>query len=276
METIGLVSPGAMGASVGAAATGNGHRAVWASAGRSRATQERAARAKLTDCRTLSDLVSESEILLSICPPHAAQAMASKIVSLGFKGIYVDANAISPARSRSLGKLVNDAGCRYVDGGIIGGPAWESGSGTRLYLCGEQAERISRCFANSPLEAPVLAGDIGAASALKMTFAAYTKGSTALLAAILAVAESEGVRPDLEAQWGPELTQRAQLGTVATSAKAWRFVGEMQEIADTFREAGLPGDFHQAAAEIYARLEDYKDASTTPTIEQLLTSLLKG
>ncbi len=276
MEIIGLVSPGAMGASVGAAATVNGHQVLWASAGRSQATRDRAARANLADCQTLPMLVSECEILLSICPPHDAQVLAGEVISMGFRGIYVDANAISPTRSRRIGKLVGEAGCQYVDGGIIGGPAWQPGSGTRLYLCGEQAGRISQCFANSPLEALVLAGDIGAASALKMTFAAYTKGSTALLAAILAVAEREGVRADLEAQWGPELTQRAQLGTIATSAKAWRFVGEMQEIADTFREAGLPGEFHQAAAKIYERLADYKDATTPPTIDQLLVSLLKG
>lgn len=274
MERLGLLSPGAMGASVGAAATGNGHRVLWASAGRSKASRDRASRANLTDCQTLAALASQSEILLSVCPPHAAQALAIEVLSLGFKGIYVDANAISPARTRNISKLVGEAGCEYVDGGIIGGPAWEKNTGTRLYLCGAEADRISRCFSNSPLEVPVLTGAIGAASALKMTFAAYTKGSTALLAAILAVAEKEGVRPDLERQWGPELTRRAHNGTIASSAKAWRFVGEMHEIAETFGETGLPRGFHQAAAEIYSSLAGYKDTTETPTLEQLLDSLM--
>lgn len=274
MQSLGLVSPGAMGASVGAAATLNGHRVLWASANRGRATRERASRAGLDDCQTLAAMISQCEILLSICPPHEAQSLAREIIGLGFKGIYVDANAISPTRSRAIGELVTAAGGQFVDGGIIGGPAWQPGCGTRLYLAGQCAEQISQCFTDSPLESIVLPGGVGSASALKMTFAAYTKGSAALLAAILAVAEKEGVRLDLEQQWGVDFTQRTHLGTLATSAKAWRFVGEMQEIADTFRAAGLPGDFHLAAAEVYNRLSRYKDADPLPSLEQVLASLL--
>jgi len=275
MEIIGLVSPGAMGASVGAAATQNGHRVIWASEGRSQQSFERATKANLEDCTSLSELVSSCGILLSICPPHDAQDLAHQVTSLGFNGLYVDANAISPARTRRLGDLIKSSGCQFVDGGIIGGPAWEMGCGTRLYLSGDESERVASCFKNSPLASIVVSDQIGAASALKMTFAAYTKGSSALLSAILAVAEKEGVRSALEKQWGDEFTNRAHRGTISTSAKAWRFVGEMQEISDTFSEAGLPGDFHNGAADIYSRLAEYKDAEKPPSVDELLATLLK-
>jgi 3-hydroxyisobutyrate dehydrogenase-like beta-hydroxyacid dehydrogenase len=275
METIGLVSPGAMGASIGAAATQNGYRVIWASEGRSQSTIDRAARANLEDCTSLSVLVSSCDILLGICPPHDAQSLAEQVTSLGFKGLYVDANAISPARTRSIADLVITKGCQFVDGGIIGGPAWEMGSGTRLYLSGDESDTVASCFKNSPLESIVISDQVGAASALKMSFAAYTKGSSALLSAILAVAEKEGVRSALEKQWGEEFTNWAHQGSISTSAKAWRFVGEMQEISSTFSAAGLPGDFHNGAADVYSRLAGYKDAETPPSIDDVLASLLK-
>ncbi len=110
------------------------------------------------------------------------------------------------------------------------------------------------------MHASVISDEIGSASALKMVFAAYTKGSTALLTTILAVAEHEGVRADLEAQWGEEFTRQTHQRVAGNTAKAWRFAGEMREIADTFAGAGYPEGFHMAAADIFARLEKFKDS----------------
>jgi hypothetical protein len=109
-----------------------------------------------------------------------------------------------------------------------------------------------------------------------MGYAAYTKGTTALLTAILGMVEKEGVRANLAQQWGDEFTTQTIRRVCANTAKAWRFEGEMYEIADTFRGAGLPGDFHQGAAQIYKRLAGFKDASETPTIEAVLDMLLNG
>jgi 3-hydroxyisobutyrate dehydrogenase-like beta-hydroxyacid dehydrogenase len=276
MPRIGLIHPGAMGASVGAAARGNGHNVLWASRGRSESTYARARKANLEDAGTVSELVKASDIVLSVCPPHAAGDVASEVLQLGFTGVYVDGNAISPDRTREVQRIVEKGGAHYVDGGIIGGPAWTREAGTRLYLSGPRAEEVAACFAGSPLETPVISDRIGAASAIKMGYAAYTKGTTALLTAILGMVEKEGVREDLARQWGDTFTDQTVRRVCANTAKAWRFEGEMHEIAATFRGAGLPGGFHQAAAEVYERLADFKDQSEPPDIASVLEALLKG
>jgi 3-hydroxyisobutyrate dehydrogenase-like beta-hydroxyacid dehydrogenase len=276
MRRIGLLHPGDMGASVGAAVRSNQHTVLWASAGRTASTWERARRAGLEDADTVPALVKASEIILSVCPPHAAQDVAREVMQLGFSGVYVDCNAISPDRTRAIQRIIEDAGAHYVDGGIIGGPAWTREAGTHLYLSGPRAEEVAACFAGSPLEAPVISERIGAASAVKMGYAAYTKGTTALLTAILGVVEKEGVRADLAQQWGEAFTKQTIRRVCANTAKAWRFVGEMHEIAATFRGAGLPGGFHQAAAEVYERLAAFKDQDEPPAIEAVLEALLKG
>ena len=260
-----------MGASVGAAAAKN-HRVLWASEGRSSDTLARAIRGSLEDCSSLVSLVHESDIILSICPPHAAETVAQDVIAQGFSGVFVEGNAISPARTRSIEKHVTDAGARFVDGGIIGGPAWSADAGTHFYLSGSDARTIADLFEGSPLIASVVSDQVGSASALKMTFAAYTKGTTALLTTILAVAEKEGVRLHLEKQWGEEFTARTHRQVAGNTAKAWRFAGEMQEIADTFAAAGFSDGFHRAAGDIFSRLEDFKD-SPAEDIDAVLAKL---
>ena len=275
MRRIGLLHPGAMGASVGAAARSNHHTVLWASAGRTASTSARARRAHLEDAGTVAALVKASEIVLAVCPPHAAEEVASEVAELGFSGVYVEGNAISPDRTRTIQRIVEKAGAHYVDGGIIGGPAWTREAKTHMYLSGPRAQEVAACFAGSPLITPVISERIGAASALKMGYAAYTKGTTALLTAILGMVEKEGVRAELARQWGDTFTEQTVRRVCANTAKAWRFVGEMHEIAATFRGAGLPGGFHEAAAEVYERLEAFKDHGEPPAIEAVLQALLK-
>ena len=273
MTTIGLINPGAMGASVGAAARHNNTQVIWASAGRSASTKERADKAQLDDCGTMKNLVARSNIILSVCPPHNAMTIAKEVANLEFSGLYLEGNAIAPDHTRQIGSVVTAQGAGFVDGGIIGGPAWKA-DGTQLYLSGEKAQGIADIFAGSNLQACVISNQIGAASALKMTFAAFTKGSTALLSAILAVAEKEGVRSNLEAQWGENFTRQTHQRVIGNTAKAWRFEGEMQEIAATFSAAGLPSGFHEAAAQVFSSLAEYKDQQGAPTIEEVLATLL--
>lgn len=274
MTIVGLVNPGEMGASVGAAIAGRGHRVLWASIGRSEVTRRRAERGGLIDCNTLSKLVNSAEIILSVCPPHSAQDVAEAVADLGFNGVYLDANAISPARVRHIDELISSNGAIFVDGSITGGPAWEPGTSTVLHLSGPAASAIAELFAGSPFATNVVSERIGAASALKMAFAANTKGTTALLTAILGLAEKEGVRPQLEALWGEEFTRQTQRRVAGNTAKAWRFVGEMEEIADAFAGAGLSDGFHLAAADTFARLADFKDSEAPPSIEEVLEMLL--
>ena len=275
-ETIGLLHPGEMGATVGAAAGENKVQVMWASGGRSPATRSRADAAGLTDVQALVSLVERCRIILGVCPPHAAIDLARAVARQGFAGVYVDANAVSPATVREIQRIVEAGGASFVDGGIIGPPALTPGT-TRFYLSGGEAAPVAACFRCGPLEARVLDGPPGAASALKMAYAAWTKGSAALLIAIRTLAIHEGVDAALIREW--ELSQSGlpsrSAGAVRSNArKAWRFSGEMEEIADTFAAAGLPDGFHRAAADIYRRMTDYKDAAQAPSVEEVATRIL--
>jgi 3-hydroxyisobutyrate dehydrogenase-like beta-hydroxyacid dehydrogenase len=267
MTVIGLISPGQMGASIGAAASRSGARVIWAGDGRSEASHARASDAGLENCGTIDMLINDSDIVLSVCPPHDAEDVARKIKQHEFPGLFVDCNAIAPQKSRQIAEQFGRQ--NFVDGGIVGGPAWKSESGTRLYLSGDRSNEIEALFDNSPLHTTIIAGEIGAASAMKMVFAAYTKGTTALLTAILGVAEKEGVRNVLESQWGQAFTEQTHQRVVSNSAKAWRFEGEMREIAATFENAGLPGGFHAAAAEVFDQLAQFKDEPAADIVELL-------
>jgi 3-hydroxyisobutyrate dehydrogenase-like beta-hydroxyacid dehydrogenase len=251
-QTVGLLHPGEMGAAVGAVLCGRGTRVVWASGGRSAQTLERAREAGLEDVGS-PQKVAQSDVLLSVCPPHAALEVARSLGHIA--GTYVDANAISPATSRAVGDIVRAAGARYVDGAIVGSPPREPGT-TRLYLSGEDAERVAQLFAGSVVDARVVSKGIGDASAVKMAYAAWTKGTAAMLLAIRELARSEGVEEALLAEWSlslPELPERHERAARSAEAKGWRWVGEMEEIASSFEAAGLPGGFHRAAAEVYRR-----------------------
>ena len=276
-QKVGILHPGMMGISVAATIHNSGHKVYWASGGRSRQTRERAEKFNLIDSATLADLCETCKVVVSVCPPHAAEEVARQVLGHSFEGLYLDVNAISPQRAVRIGNAMKKAGVEFVDGGIIGGPAWESRK-TWLYLSGEKASEASACFSGGPLETTVIGTAAGKASALKMCYAAYTKGTTALLCAILATAEELGVREELATQWsrnwadfGEQSGQRVRQAT----AKAWRFAGEMAEIAATFREAGLPGEFHTAAEMIYRRMAGFKDAPATPALEEVLRTLIE-
>jgi 3-hydroxyisobutyrate dehydrogenase-like beta-hydroxyacid dehydrogenase len=277
-STIGVLHPGEMGVSLAVAAQQGGHRVLWASAGRGAATRARATEHAFDDVGDLATLCARSDLILCICPPHAAEAVAAAVVDGGFGGVYVDANAIEPARMRRIERALTAAGIDVVDGGVIGGPAWTPGS-TYLYLSGVRAPEVAAAFGAGPLATETLGPEVGTASALKMCYAATTKGTTALLAAALASAERLGVRAALEAQWArddPGSAERSGERVRRSARKAWRFAGEMEEIAATFAAAGLPSGFHAAAAELYRRLAPYKDAPDPPSLAEVLAALLEG
>ena len=248
---IGVLHPGEMGAAVGACLTQRGLTVLWASAGRGPATAERAAAAGMRDAGTARQMSGQAGVILSVCPPHAALAVARSVA--GFGGVYVDANAVSPATSREVAQVVGRGGATYVDGGIIGAPPRSPGD-SRLYLSGPRAGQISGLFAGTALEARVIGDQAGAASALKMAYAAWTKGTAALILAIRALARAEGVEETLLAEWQqsqPTLAARSRTAAQSATEKGWRWVAEMQEIAATMTAHGLPPGFHQAAAAIY-------------------------
>jgi 3-hydroxyisobutyrate dehydrogenase-like beta-hydroxyacid dehydrogenase len=276
-QKIGVIHPGMMGICVAATLQNSGHEVYWASEGRSPKSRQRAEKFNLSDAGSLAGLCSTCSVIVSVCPPHAAEEVAEQVLANAFQGIYLDVNAIAPQRTIRIGQLMAEAGVDFVDGGIIGIPVWQRGK-TWLYLSGERASEAASYSAGGPLETAVVGDDIGKASALKMCYAAYTKGTTALLCGILATAQVMGVRGELETQWSRDWSD---FGTQAgervrnVTAKAWRFAGEMAEIAATFREAGLPGEFHAAAEIIYRRIAGFKDAPATPALEEVLERLVQ-
>lgn len=277
-RTVGILHPGNMGISIAASAQKNGHTVYWVSKGRSAQTRERAEKFDLLDAHSAEELCSICSIIVSVCPPHAAEEVADQVAAHSFQGLYIDANAISPQRAQRIGRSLEEKGASFVDGGIIGGPAWGPGK-TWLHLSGSNAEEAASCFSVDPLETNVLGPDIGKASALKMCFAANTKGTTALMCAILATAERLGVREALFQQWSQgssDLAERATEQVRNVTARAWRFEGEMREISSTFEKAGVPGGFHAAAASIYSRIAEFKDAPSTPSLESVLTALMQA
>ena len=246
---VGLLHPGEMGSTVGATLAARGETVIWASPGRSAATAERAHSAGLEDVGSVEELCRRADVIISVCPPHAAVEVAE--AAQGFPGIYVDANAVSPATARSIEELVG----RCVDGGIIGPPPADKGT-TRLYLSGREAAQVADLFAGTTVDARVVSSDVGAASAVKMAFAGWTKGSSALLLAIRALARAEGVEETLLEEWRlsvPQLEDQSVAAARSAQKKGWRWIGEMEEIAETFTSAGLPDGFHRAAAEVYRR-----------------------
>ncbi|HET7744838.1 MAG TPA: DUF1932 domain-containing protein [Gaiellaceae bacterium] len=250
-DTVGLLHPGEMGAAIGAPLRAAGVPVLWASDGRSAESARRAAEAGLEDAESVDALLARCDVLFSVCPPHAALDVARSVA--GFDGVFVDANAIAPETARAVAEAV---GGRCVDGGIVGPPP-SSPRTTRLYVSGADAEEIADLFAGTALEARVVSDEIGAASAVKVAYAAWTKGSAALMLAVESFARVEGVSDTLHDEWRlslPDLLGRSGRASRSAAAKGWRWVGEMEEIAAAFAAADLPAGFHEAAAEVFRTL----------------------
>ncbi|MGY1623990.1 DUF1932 domain-containing protein [Geodermatophilus sp. SYSU D00965] len=249
MTRIAILHPGQMGAAVGRALVGAGHDVGWLPADRGAGTRRRALEAGL---RELPDL-GDREVVLSVCPPAAALDTARAVA--GFRGVYVDANAISPATAGEVAAVVRDGGATYVDGGIVGPPPARAGS-TRLYLSGQHAAAVAEAFRGTPVEAVVLDGGNTAASALKMTYAAWTKITAALLVSVRRAAGDLGVEEALVAEWArsqPDLADRHAAALHAAERKGWRWEEEMRQIARTLAGTGEPAGFAEAAAEQFSR-----------------------
>src|SRR5262249_52736674 len=159
---------------VGGCLTQRGLSVLWASQGRGPATAERAAAAGMRDVGTASEMARQADVILSVCPPHAAPEVARS--AAGFRGIYGDGNAGPPEPAREIARVVEAEGASYVDGGIIGAPPRSAGD-SRLYLSGPRAGEVGELFAGTALDARVMGSEAGAASAVKMAYAAWTKGT---------------------------------------------------------------------------------------------------
>ncbi len=267
--SVGLLHPGAMGAAVGAVLTARGIPVSWLPAGRGPATRRRADDAGLTDARDLTGC----DFILGICPPSAALEVARSVA--GFTGVYLDANAISPGHATEIERILPEA--TVADGGIVGPPPRHAGT-TRLYLSGPAAAvaRLADLFADTDLKPVVLNGPVGRASALKLAFAAYNKLTFALAAQSHALAERHGVGGELRelaADVLPGTPFGAPGGIVGAGTKAWRWEGEMAEIAAACADAGLSPALVSAAGELFGRWREHRDDDGV-TLDALLQALV--
>jgi CheY-like chemotaxis protein/3-hydroxyisobutyrate dehydrogenase-like beta-hydroxyacid dehydrogenase len=209
-------------------------------------------------------------VIVSVCPPEFARDVAGRVARAAFKGLYADVNAVSPDSKIEIARVLEASGASFVDGGIIGLPPKERGR-TWLYLSGPNASELASLFTAGPMEVEVLSDQPGKASALKMCYAAWSKGSTALIASIVAAADQMSVLEDLKTAWsrGGPVYSKVETDILRAAPKAWRYAGEMREIAATLEAAGLPGGFHHAAEGLYNRLKALKDSTDVQMIDVL-------
>jgi 3-hydroxyisobutyrate dehydrogenase-like beta-hydroxyacid dehydrogenase len=262
--TVGLLHPGRMGAAIAAQIVTNGHTVLWCPDGRSAATLRRAEDTGLRPV-PFGDLLANSKVVLSICPPAVAEEIAITVAGFGYRGIYVDVNAISPARMHRITTRFTGAGPTVLDGCIFGSPPGGHPP-ARLYLAGAPTatRQVADLFTGSLAEPVNLGEQSGQASALKMTFACFQRISRTAAALAHALADDHGITEALlvEAARMPRdiLANRDYLPSVA--ARAWRWAPEMHEVVDTLRAQHLPPDLALAAAAVLAHWADHTDQRT--------------
>ncbi|MFF7727685.1 DUF1932 domain-containing protein [Streptomyces sp. NPDC008001] len=262
MTTLGILHPGSMGVAVAAQAKAGGAEVLWSPAGRSAATKARAANAGFTPASSLSELVQRSDVILSLCPPANAEEVAASVAAEAFSGIYVDANAVSPATMAMISAILRRTNAQLVDGSIVGSPP-STAKTTRFYLSGADAavQAVAQLFEGTAVHAYVLAGDIGKASALKLSYSTFQKTSRVLAAVSYALAHDWGVEEDLlDIARGRTASYLAEIDYFPkVAARAWRWAPEMREAESALGETCLPTELVEAAAAVMERWEDVKD-----------------
>ncbi|HEV8672343.1 MAG TPA: DUF1932 domain-containing protein [Candidatus Limnocylindria bacterium] len=256
MRTVAVISPGDMGQAVGTLLAQNGVRVVTCLAGRSDRTRALAQAAGFIDLPSLAGLVRESELLLSIVPPAQAAGVASDVAAaLGAtraRLTYVDCNAIAPRTAREVAAVIAATGSGFVDAGIVGGPPRDAPS-PRFYASGPDRASFG-ALREAGLDVRLLGAEVGEASAVKMCYAALTKGTTAIATELLVAARKLGVYDALVLELRESQATQAKRMADAVPAmpgKAHRWIAEMEEIARTFEDVGLTPLIFQGAAEMY-------------------------
>jgi 3-hydroxyisobutyrate dehydrogenase-like beta-hydroxyacid dehydrogenase len=268
--TVAIMSPGDMGHAVAAVLRQSGLRVITRLDGRSARTRALAERAGLENVADDQALVREADILLAILVPAQAMALAERIADAvrasGADLLYVECNAIAPQTTRQIGEVVEAAGARFVDAGIIGPPPQPGGSSPRFYASGRDAAEFAH-LRDAGLDVRVIGEAPGHASALKMCYAALTKGTTALMTELAIAATRLGVSEPLYeelTQSQAAMLERLRRAVPDMVPKAHRWVGEMEEIARTFGACGLTPLTFEGVARIYAMVADTPLARVSP------------
>ncbi len=272
--TVALLHPGSMGAAFGAQLRARGVTVLWCPDGRSDVTRRRAEQAGLEPA-AFSGLLDRADVVLSLCPPAAAEELAARVAAHGFAGrTYVEANAISPVRVRRIAALLPHA--ETIDAAVVGSPP-VGGKHPTLYLSGEpdRTGRVEQLFAGTDIRTHDLGTELGAASALKLSYSSYQKASRVLAALAYGAAQAHGVGDELLAiaakRTGSYLTETDYIPK--TAARAWRWGPELADAAALLSDAGLPDELMLAAVSTLDRWGTARDA--TLTVEEAL-ELLRG
>ncbi len=269
LETIAILSPGDMGHGVGKALAEHGYDVITCLAGRSRRTRDLAAAGGFRDAPSLEEMTSQADLIMSILVPAEAVGVA-RLVSdamraAGVSRPFADCNAVSPRSASVMESIVNGVGGDYIDGGIIGGsPA--RGDVPRIYTSGPRAGLMDELDGKGIIVKNI-GPEVGRASGIKMCYASMTKGTNALRVAMLTAADSLGLYDELIEELSfsqGEALSAMESGIPGLPANSGRWIGEMEEIAETFDAAGVTPGFHQGAAEIFRLLDSTPFASESP------------
>jgi 3-hydroxyisobutyrate dehydrogenase-like beta-hydroxyacid dehydrogenase len=277
MTVIGVIAQGMMGSGVGRRLRENGAEVRTLLSGRSPASAERAKAAGMAAAANERELLAGADFFLSILPPGEAEALAQHLApalkALDRKPVYIDCNAVSPQTAIRIGEVVGPTGADFVDAGIIGGPP-RPGYSPTIYASGPTAGQTA-VLRDWGIDWRVIDGPIGAASALKMSYAGITKGTTAIASAMLLGAARFGCAEALIAELTesqPEMLARFREGIPRMYDKAYRWVAEMEEISDFLEQNPPSRDIYAGIARLYADLaaaEAEKEPATDNAVRTL-------
>ena len=283
VNTVAILSPGDMGHAVGLALNDHGLDVITCLQGRSDRTRALAARGNIRDVPTLEAMVLEADLVLSIMVPaeavKVARQVADSLRNTGAGTPYADCNAVSPQTTESMDSMITEAGARFIDGSIIGSPPGNEVP-PRFYVSGPDTGLMSK-LDGMGIDVRPIGGAIGRASAIKMCYAALTKGTSALHVALLTAAEAMGLSEQLRTEFTssqPDTYRRMESQLPTLPANAARWVGEMEEIAATFDYLGVTPNLHRGAADVFRLLGQTPFAQETPedmdkerTLEQTIS-----
>ena len=255
VKTVAILSPGDMGSNVGRALRENGFEVITCLTDRSQRTVELSEIAGITNVPDFEDMIERADLVLSVLVPERAVDVARQVAAVILKSgkplPFADCNPVAPAVALQMAEIIDSAGGRYIDGGIIGSPPGR-GEPPRFYASGPH-EAIMGQLDGRGISVPLMGGEVGRASAIKMCYASLSKGAAALNASALISAMNLGIYDEFINEM--ESSQRAVLknmqGVNGLGAKAFRWIDEMEQISATFGAAGATPHMHKGAADIF-------------------------
>lgn len=280
---VGILSPGDMGSGTGRRLHANGAEVYGVLTGRSELTRTRAVECGFIDAGSIDELVKKVDIILSILVPSEAKAIAHDVAEAmkrtGATPVFADCNAIAPVTVEAIEQEIRAAGAEFVDAGIIGGPPSDRAE-TYFHCSGPNTAPFEK-LGEYGLTVMVTGPRIGQASGLKMVFASSTKGTTALWTELLTAARALGLEDALDNMLGDNVTYKAQKrGIPIMPHRSRRWVGEMEEIALTFKTLGMTPKILEGAADMYrfvggTKLGDQMPRDPNPSLDTILDTLVE-